>query len=69
MSYAVELKEEEEMLINQSYKVWKKNAPYIYDFFILKSLEWPSTTFQWLPETTPSEMGTWHYAIISTNSS
>lgn len=31
------------------YKIWKKNAPYIYDVLITHNLEWPSLTVNWLP--------------------
>jgi histone-binding protein RBBP4 len=39
----------EERLIDAEYKVWKKNTPYLYDFVMTHSLEWPSLTCQWLP--------------------
>jgi len=39
----------EERLINAEYKIWKKNTPYLYDFVMTHSLEWPSLTCQWLP--------------------
>lgn len=45
----IEHNEEEEMMINHKYKIWKKTAPSLYDFAVIHSLEWPSTTFQWLP--------------------
>lgn len=59
------------MIINQEYKQWKKEAPYKYDLAILRSLEWPSTTFEWLPDTQDSEDGNfiYHFAIISSNCS
>lgn len=56
----------EERIINEEYKIWKKNTPFLYDmvnfFLILKNffielfkvmthaLEWPSLTVQWLPD-------------------
>lgn len=36
--------------INEEYKVWKKNAPYLYDLLVTHSLEWPSLTLQWFPD-------------------
>jgi histone-binding protein RBBP4 len=39
----------EERLIDAEYKIWKKNTPYLYDFVLTHSLEWPSLTCQWLP--------------------
>jgi histone-binding protein RBBP4 len=38
------------MIVNQEYKIWKKEAPYFYDLLILHSVDWPTFTFQWLPE-------------------
>jgi len=38
-------------LIDAEYKIWKKNTPYLYDFVMTHSLEWPSLTCQWLPNT------------------
>jgi histone-binding protein RBBP4 len=41
----------DERLIDAEYKIWKKNTPYLYDFVLTHSLEWPSLTCQWLPTT------------------
>ncbi|KAL4437477.1 hypothetical protein ABPG77_003458 [Micractinium sp. CCAP 211/92] len=41
--------EVEERLVNEEYKVWKKNTPFLYDLVITHALEWPSLTVQWLP--------------------
>mmetsp|Transcript_181 Transcript_181/g.576 ORF Transcript_181/g.576 Transcript_181/m.576 type:complete len:425 (+) Transcript_181:177-1451(+) len=41
--------EGEERLINEEYKIWKKNTPFLYDLVVTKALEWPSLTCQWLP--------------------
>ena len=41
--------EVEERLVNEEYKIWKKNTPYLYDFVMTNALEWPSLTVQWLP--------------------
>lgn len=37
--------------INEEYKIWKKNAPYLYDTLITHALEWPTLTCQWFPDT------------------
>ena len=37
-------------LLNEEYKVWKKNAPFLYDLVMTHALEWPSLTVQWLPD-------------------
>eukprot|EP00887_Chlorella_sp_A99_P007667 scaffold20.g7667.t1 len=42
--------EVEERLVNEEYKIWKKNTPFLYDLVITHALEWPSLTVQWLPE-------------------
>ena len=41
----------EERLINEEYKIWKKNTPFLYDMVMTHALEWPSLTVQWLPDT------------------
>lgn len=41
--------------INEEYKVWKKNAPYLYDLLVTHSLEWPSLTVQWFPDVQQGE--------------
>jgi len=45
--------EEEQMqekIINEEYKTWKKNAPFLYDLMLSTALEWPTLTTQWLPD-------------------
>ncbi|KAJ7515227.1 hypothetical protein O6H91_22G006300 [Diphasiastrum complanatum] len=42
--------EMEERLINEEYKIWKKNTPFLYNLIITHALEWSSLTMQWLPE-------------------
>jgi beta-galactosidase/beta-glucuronidase len=39
-----------EKTINEEYKIWKKNAPYLYDLVVTHALEWPSLTVQWFPD-------------------
>eukprot|EP01088_Endostelium_zonatum_P001121 TRINITY_DN11409_c0_g1_i1.p1 TRINITY_DN11409_c0_g1~~TRINITY_DN11409_c0_g1_i1.p1 ORF type:complete len:450 (-),score=114.22 TRINITY_DN11409_c0_g1_i1:53-1402(-) len=39
----------EEKIINEEYKIWKKNTPFLYDMVVTHALEWPSLTVQWLP--------------------
>ena len=47
-----ELEDEQmaEKLINEEYKTWKKNAPFLYDCMITTALEWPTLTTQWFPD-------------------
>ena len=40
----------EEKMINEEYKVWKKNSPFLYDLVVTHALEWPTLTCQWLPD-------------------
>lgn len=40
----------EEKLINEEYKIWKKNSPFLYDLVVTHALEWPTLTCQWLPD-------------------
>ncbi|KAJ3284232.1 Histone-binding protein rbbp4 [Borealophlyctis nickersoniae] len=50
----------EEKLVNEDYKIWKKNSPFLYelrilldlvfDMVITHALEWPTLTAQWFPD-------------------
>lgn len=40
----------EEKLVNEEYKTWKKNAPFLYDLMLSTALEWPTLSTQWLPD-------------------
>eukprot|EP00742_Colponemidia_sp_Colp-10_P003936 GILJ01004196.1.p1 GENE.GILJ01004196.1~~GILJ01004196.1.p1 ORF type:complete len:425 (-),score=69.59 GILJ01004196.1:170-1444(-) len=42
--------EVEEKIINEEYKIWKKNSPFLYDIIMTHALEWPSLTCEWLPD-------------------
>ena len=42
----------EDRVINEEYKIWKKNTPFLYDLVMSHALEWPSLTAQWLPDVT-----------------
>ncbi|KAF6754238.1 histone acetyltransferase type B subunit 2 [Ephemerocybe angulata] len=63
--------EEENKLINEEYKTWKKNAPYLYDLVITHALDWPSLTCQWLPdkEQNPNKPYTTHRLLLGTHTS
>lgn len=39
-----------EKLINEEYKIWKKNSPFLYDLVVTHALEWPTLTCQWFPD-------------------
>eukprot|EP01137_Pigoraptor_chileana_P025001 Opistho-2@93833 len=61
----------EEKLINEEYKIWKKNTPFLYDLVITHSLEWPSLTVQWLPDVEQPEGKDFaiHRLILGTHTS
>jgi histone-binding protein RBBP4 len=37
-------------VIDEEYKIWKKNAPFLYDIVMTHALEWPSLTVQWISD-------------------
>ncbi|KAK4699009.1 histone-binding protein RBBP4, partial [Phenoliferia sp. Uapishka_3] len=57
--------------INEEYKIWKKNSPFLYDLVITHALDWPSLTTQWLPDKeTPADKDyTVHRMLIGTHTS
>ncbi|KZF20348.1 putative chromatin assembly factor 1 subunit C [Xylona heveae TC161] len=61
----------EEKIINEEYKTWKKNAPFLYDMMLSTALEWPTLTTQWLPDVqaVPDKPYTAHRLLIGTNTS
>ncbi|KAJ9500205.1 Histone acetyltransferase type B subunit 2 [Exophiala xenobiotica] len=42
--------ETEQKVINEEYKTWKKNAPFLYDMILSTALDWPTLTTQWMPD-------------------
>ncbi|KAI1404506.1 WD40 repeat-like protein [Hypoxylon fuscum] len=42
--------DEEQRLINEEYKTWKKNSPFLYDMILSTALTWPTLTVQWFPD-------------------
>lgn len=40
----------QEKVVNEEYKTWKKNAPHLYDIVVTHAFEWPSLTVQWFPD-------------------
>lgn len=61
----------EERVINEEYKIWKKNTPFLYDLVMTHALEWPSLTVQWLPEVAKPEGKDYaiHKLILGTHTS
>ena len=46
----IEQSQEEETDNEKEHKIWKKNAPYLYDVLITWGLDWPSLCVNWLPK-------------------
>ncbi|XP_076275026.1 histone-binding protein RBBP4-like isoform X2 [Rhynchophorus ferrugineus] len=44
-----------ERIIKKEYKIWERNAVFLYDLVLAHVLEWPSLTAQWLPDVTRPE--------------
>uniref|UniRef100_A0A4W6CYX4 Retinoblastoma binding protein 4, like n=1 Tax=Lates calcarifer TaxID=8187 RepID=A0A4W6CYX4_LATCA len=61
----------EERVINEEYKIWKKNTPFLYDLVMTHALEWPSLTVQWLPDVRRPEGKdyTVHRLVLGTHTS
>jgi histone-binding protein RBBP4 len=45
--------EAEQKIINEEYKIWKKNSVFLYDLMYGRAVEWPTLTTQWLPDKKP----------------
>ncbi|RKP04313.1 hypothetical protein CXG81DRAFT_23088 [Caulochytrium protostelioides] len=62
---------EEEKTINEEYKIWKKNSPFLYDLVVTHALEWPTLTVEWLPdvESPPDKDYTLQKMILGTHTS
>ncbi|XP_051147194.1 WD-40 repeat-containing protein MSI1-like [Andrographis paniculata] len=63
--------EAEERLINEEYKDWRRNVPFLYDTVITHALDWPSLTVEWLPgkEEPPGTDFAIHKLILGTHTS
>ncbi|KAH3679321.1 hypothetical protein WICMUC_001061 [Wickerhamomyces mucosus] len=44
------VEQEKELTIEEEYKLWKKNCPFMYEFVSEALLKWPSLSVQWLPD-------------------
>ncbi|KAF2769797.1 nucleosome remodeling complex, CAF-I subunit [Teratosphaeria nubilosa] len=58
-------------LINEEYKIWKKNSVLLYDVMYSRALEWPSLTTQWLPDVkeVPGKNMRTHRLLVGTHTS
>jgi len=55
-------------LINEEYKMWKKNAGFLYDQLYCRALDWPTLTTQWFPDKkTISPHTSEHRMLIATS--
>ena len=45
-----EMDQSQEEETDVDHKIWKKNAPYLYDVLITWGLDWPSLCVNWLPK-------------------
>lgn len=59
----------QEKVINEEYKIWKKNSPFLYDLVITHALEWPTLTCQYLPDTTLVDGNTVQRLLVGTHTS
>ncbi|ADM11833.1 putative histone acetyltransferase [Encephalitozoon intestinalis ATCC 50506] len=61
----------EQKIINEEYKIWKKNVPYLYDLMFCHTLQWPSLSVQWFPDVKRDEEGgrTVQRLLLSTHTS
>ncbi|BFZ54560.1 Histone acetyltransferase type B subunit 2 [Savitreella phatthalungensis] len=62
---------QEQQRINEEYKLWKKNAAYLYDTVIAHALDWPTLTCQWFPdvESDPAKDYETHRLLLGTHTS
>ncbi|KAJ2902931.1 histone acetyltransferase type b subunit 2 [Zalerion maritima] len=58
-------------LINEEYKTWKKNSPFLYDMILSTALDWPTLTTQWFPDVKddPSKNTRKHRLLLGTHTS
>ena len=61
----------EDRVLNEEYKIWKKNTPFLYDLVMTHALEWPSLTVQWMPDVRRSSDGetNTHRLLLGTHTS
>lgn len=61
----------QEKLNEETYKIWKKNAPLLYEVIVTHELEWPTLTVQWFPDVvvTEGKKKSVHRVLLGTNTS
>jgi histone-binding protein RBBP4 len=60
---------QEEKLINEEYKIWKKNSPFLYDLVITHALEWPTLTCQYFPDSEVTDKAITQRMLVGTHTS
>ncbi|GAO19277.1 uncharacterized protein UV8b_04967 [Ustilaginoidea virens] len=60
-----------ERVINEEYKTWKKNSPFLYDMILGTALTWPTLTVQWFPDVKEPEGKNYcmHRLLLGTHTS
>ncbi|ODV93639.1 hypothetical protein PACTADRAFT_46062, partial [Pachysolen tannophilus NRRL Y-2460] len=61
--------EQQELSIQEEYKLWRKNCHYMYDFISETALTWPSLSIQWLPEQEVTDVSVKSKLLLSTHTS
>ncbi|KAI1259349.1 WD domain-containing protein [Xylariaceae sp. FL1019] len=63
--------DEEQRRVNEEYKTWKKNSPFLYDMILSTALPWPTLTVQWFPDVKdqPAKNCTVHRVLLGTHTS
>ncbi|KAK0287335.1 Histone acetyltransferase type B subunit 2 [Friedmanniomyces endolithicus] len=58
-------------IINEEYKIWKKNSVFLYDIMYSRALDWPTLTTQWLPDVkqVPGKPMRTHRLLLGTHTS
>ncbi|KAM0678124.1 hypothetical protein BDAP_001383 [Binucleata daphniae] len=59
----------EQKIINEEYKIWRKNVPYNYDLLFTHALSWPSLSVQFYPSAQRNEASTTQQILLSTHTS
>lgn len=61
--------DEAQRQINEEYKTWKKNSPFLYDMILTTALTWPTLTIQWFPDVQEPEGKDYrvHRALLGTH--
>lgn len=60
---------QEDRILSEEYKIWKKNTPFLYDMVMTHALEWPSLTVQWAPDVKKNGTDHVHRLILGTHTS